>query len=276
MARTRGSLEGKIETVLLQPLLIDESYQRGLKRHHTKIEGDFNPAAAGTLTVAWRGGDLYLVDGRQRRQAMLTLGIHKWRATVFHSTGPEYEAAIYRLLNDPRYRKGLTSKELFKALVVAKDPVALAVVAAAEGVGFVVHPSGGARKWPEIACVKTMYDIVDKYAKDPGSREVDLSRGQEVLRRALSIIHQAWAGQVEAVVDMIPWAMARLIGANATLDDGRMVNQLRQVPAGKVVADIKTSTKSRHLRAAEILAEIYNRKLGASSRLSLDPKGEAA
>jgi hypothetical protein len=82
-----------------------------------------------------------------------------------------------------------------------------------------------------------MYDIVEKYAKDPGSREVDLSRGQEVLRRALSIIHQAWAGQVEAVVDMIPWAMARLIGANATLDDARMVNQLRQVPAGKVVAD---------------------------------------
>ena len=101
-----SSLEGKIEIVELSNVMIDMDYQRGVKSHHKYIEKNFDRAAVGIPTVARRGdGTLWWLDGIQRSTAMMNLGIYKWKCTVLESSGAQYEAHVFRLLNDKKGRK---------------------------------------------------------------------------------------------------------------------------------------------------------------------------
>ncbi len=261
MSRQRGMPEGKIENVQLDELQIDESYQRGDKLHIRHIAGElFDPSAVSTLTVGRRAhGDLWVIDGRQRRKALMIRGYKHWKALVIHSTGPEYEALIYKLINDPKGKKALSSKDLFRAKIVATDPTALAVVRACEAAGLKCgYMAGDGKSWPEIRCVGALSSAMDTYH-------------EESVTRALTLIAKIWYGQTLAVKELIPTAMCQFIGTYGDqIDDARLVRQLSNTPANKLVADsVAAVSGSRYARCIQILVELYNKRLSESKQLSL-------
>lgn len=259
MARKIGSLEGKIESVELECLRVDhETYQRSEKRSVDRIASDFEPAAVGTLHVGRRAdGTLWLIDGQQRVAAMRQLGIKTWKAYVVHSPGPKYEARLYSYING-RTRKQLTAHEIFRANVAAEDPNALAVLRAVQAAGLRLKAvKGGARGWPEIACVGALY------------REV-ATKGEGLLTRVLTVLARTWPEQPVALHDVIPVAMLRLFAAQGDrIDDDRFVEVLSAVPPVKILNDSAVSTGNRFTQASNVLARAYNKRLGESSRLRI-------
>ncbi len=247
MART--SLEGKIENVDLDKLQVDASYQRGVKPHHRKIAADFNPAAAGILHVGRRhDGSLWLIDGQQRREAMLKANLKTWKAIVIQSDGPRYEAIIFKLLNGRDTRKGLNPVELFKACLVANDPVALAVVRAVEAAGLRLKTDrGGSRGWPELACCGGLYRECQRY-------------GEESVARALKDMATAWPGMDDVMSLTLPISMCKLYGRlGSDIDSVRMARTLASVPPRKILLESATHIGNHLVECQQVLLRIYNR-----------------
>ena len=131
----------------------DFTYQRPPMNHQQNIAATFNTAAVGCLLIGKRkDSSLWCIDGQQRIGAMLSLGIKRWVCEVVESTGAEFEAALYTIINGGTgTTKGLRQRDIFKAKVAAKDPVAQAVKATAESVGLRVPITGG-HGWPDLGC----------------------------------------------------------------------------------------------------------------------------
>lgn len=252
MAKKIARVEGRIEVVDLATLKIDEAaYQRGEKHARRRIRDEFDAAAAGVLHVGERAdGERYLIDGQQRRWAMLELGITKWKAYVIHSTGPQYEAGVFDQING-KNRTALTSKELLKAKLWAGDPTAVALRRAVEAAGLKLKLwSGGGRTWNELECVGQLYNLCGRH-------------GEATLTRALSVMTKTWDRQ-DALLkrDTIPVAMCYLYHAQGDLiDDERFVSQCQDLPPMKIINESASGLRSRHAVAQEILARQYNRKL---------------
>lgn len=258
MARLKSDgLEGKIELVDLDSMRLDRSYQRDLKRNRLSIYEEFDPAMAGVLHAGRRpDGYVYLIDGQQRRWAMLERGIRQWKCYVISSPGPEYEAAIYHSING-KNRAKLTGGELFKAALVAGDPVAVTVNKVVEGAGLRLHLDGGSQGWPEVGCVGTVY------------REVRRA-GEAVSQRALNLIVATWPSQDLALRDVFISSAIRIVRSQGDkLDDERFVSALSKLPPVKILNDASVSVDNRHAAVYDTFVRIYNKGLRGYGKLKL-------
>jgi hypothetical protein len=262
-----SSLEGKIEVVELASLQVDESYQRPLKSYHKKISIDFNPAAAGVLHVGRRpDSSLWIIDGQQRREAMMLRGITKWKALVVHSSGTQYEAMIFRLLNNSDTRKALNPSEIFRAALVAQDPVAQAAMRAVESAGLRLKlHKGGSRGFPELPCVRVIY----AHTRD---------KGEEVVYRALKLMVDTWPGQDDTMYFQIPDAMIKLIASQGDLvDDERFSEVLGKVPPRKILLDSKVGLGDKSAATLRTICTLYNKRLTQAKQLKVyNPESESA
>lgn len=252
--------EGVIEKVQLTLLRVDETYQRGIKGHHKQMVADWRPALAGILIVGLRpDGDLWLIDGLQRRQAMLDLKINTWPAYVLESDGVEYEAKIYDGVNNKR--RALTAYETFKSQLVAGDEYALAAKRVAEEAGFFVlcpSRSGHVDNPDNLGCFRLLYGAVKTYKEDG-------------LKRSLTIIKRAWSGQKDGVREnMISGLLVFLARFDKRVDDERLIKKMKEVSAA---AAYDAAMKSIHIRkgrssaTARMYAHLYNRGLLLRNRL---------
>jgi hypothetical protein len=253
------SLEGKIENVELALLNVDETYQRNLKAYHKKIAADFNPAAAGVLCVGRRGDDsLWIIDGQQRREAMLKAGLTKWKAVVLYSSGVQYEALIYKQLNSGTTRKGLTTGELFKGCLAAKDPVAEATVRAVEraGLRYTLHRRGS-KGFPELTCIGLLYKMVSRW-------------GEDLVSRGLALVARTWPGQKEVMGEVFPYAVTYLMGYfGDVIDEQRFEEVLSKISPRQILLDIAASgSGTRYGEAIRVMCKYYNKKL-RSEKLKL-------
>lgn len=267
MARKTTGLGGRIETVDLEPLEVDPSYQRDLKAHHKRIAQSFEPEAAGVLVVGERSdGKRVVIDGQQRRAAMLKVGIGKWKAVLIKSSGPRHEATVFKLLNGRDTRRGLNAVEMFQACLVAEDPVALAVVRAAEGAGLRIKQSrGGSPKWPMLATIGTLYRLTSLY-------------GEATVARALKDLATAWPSMDDAMGELVVVSWIMVYGRlGESLDSARMIEAFKTVPPRKLALDSSVSTEGRYSRCQQIIIDRYNRGLPQKRRLRLHkPQSDAA
>lgn len=245
--RKVGSLEAKVETVELSLLNVDNSYQRGLKRHAKLIEANFMLAAAGTLHVGRRPkGDLWLIDGLQRKTAMVNLGIKKWKAIVVESSGPQYEAQIFKLLNGNRV--GVNSVDMFRTCLTAQDPVAVAAakIVAELGMTFNFQRGGRVLKYGEIACLGMLYRQTARW-------------GEDNIKRALNLVMNTWPGQDQAMSEMLVCGVIVLVGTyGETLNDARFVEKLNVAPR-QILLDIGAYLHAKQRGAVEVLCKYYNK-----------------
>lgn len=258
MKKLPSSNDFIVKLVTLKDLKIDSSYQRGLQSNHKRIAKNFDAASVGMLHVANRDNGLWLVDGQQRVGAMLLLGIKEWEALIIPSTGSEYEATIYRMLNG-KDRKQLSKQELFKACLVAKDPVALAVQRACESVGWKLKLSrSGSKGWPEVACVGTLYNQCQKY-------------GEELLTRALRLIENCWPQCNDNVLDVVPAGFCQFLRVHGSrIEEGRLINALQNIPPRKILLEITTILTNRQNAFTQTLVKLYNKKVSSKFKLKIN------
>lgn len=255
------TLEGKIELVELGGLQVDSTYQRELRANYKRIVKEFKPQAAGVLTVARRhDGSLWIIDGLQRATAMKKLGVEKWRALVLRSSGPEYEAQVFQLLNSSKSRKQLDAYELFKAALIAKDPVAVELQDVVRGAGLELKRNRkGSAKWPYLQGVGSLYHRVGRY-------------GGELVGRALALMEETWPGQDDCMRDPIPLAMIQLLASQEnSLDQEYFSTTLGQIKPRKILLDAAPASiggQGRVLGAANSIVSLYNKKRRATEKLA--------
>ncbi len=262
MARGLSSLEGKIETIVLADVQTDPAYQRGLKGHRKFIKENFDPAAAGVLTVARRADNsLWWLDGQQRADAMKDLNIAKWRATVLESSGQRYEAHIFRLLNDKKGRRGLNARELFTAALTEEDPVALSVKRAVEanGLKLGLWVTGGTGGWPWVGCVGLLYRMC-------------AAKGEDVLKSALELAVATWPDQDDMTHESVVGAVITLVSARGDVLDREVFKGTLRKTAPRTLmnkAVMLSSGTSRYGAVADVMIMAYNKKVRGVKKLRL-------
>jgi hypothetical protein len=252
------SLEGKIENVELSLIQFDESYQREVKAHVRYIRDNFEAAAVGVPLIARRGTQgLFGIDARQRITAMLSLGITHCKCQVIESSGPTYEAYLFRLVNDNKGRKSLNTRELFKAALTANDPNALGVKSLVEKHGLKLGLWSSQKEWPHVRCVGILYKTFSS------------SDGERILGKTLELIGKMWPGSTEGLNETIIGGVALLVRARQ-FDEQRFVDNVGRVPPKTIRQDASGMvTGNRFSSVADHMVGLYNKRLKAGSPIAL-------
>lgn len=243
---------GVIRLVDLKVLRVDESYQREEKPHAEKIAQDFDPAACDPLLVAERSdGSLWDVDGRQRRKALLSLGITQWMCKVVKSSGPEYEARLFSIKGGARGTvKQLQPREVFKSELVANDPVAVAVKRAVIAAGLKLGLSNAQNGYPYLVAFKMLQRNVKKC-------------GEQKVIDALRLVRKCWPDQNNAVQSAVVDGLIAIVYRPET-DIVRLEQVLTNTPVNSIyqeahAGDVANGTGSRRAKAFAAIAKRYNK-----------------
>ncbi len=254
----------EIVVVLLKDLNVDPSYQRGLKQHRKQIASNWNPNAAGVLKVGRRSDNtLWLIDGQQRTDAMIRSGIDRWQAEIIESSGAEYEAAIFHLINGPRGRSNLGTQDLFKSALRANDPIAICVKQAIAEAGFVIDFRRHNDTNRGLSCVGTLYRLVAAHGKD-------------IIKRSLIVNRRAWPDNREACRDVVVCGMVYLYTQYGDkIDDERMVKTLTKLNVVTLTQEARFLLGSDKTNMGRVIAKQYNKRLSDKNKIGEDAKEEA-
>lgn len=170
---------------------IDMTYNRSLSPTKVKaIKQHFNPLAAGVLIVNLRNdGQYFSMDGQHRLKAMKELDVEQVECKVARGLTMEQEAEIYIYCNT--VRKNPEALDTFRANLVKKDPISIAINSVVEKCGLSIqfHPQGGnpSRLRPPSA-IWAIDCLVEIYR-----------RGQEeLLEYLLTLAKRTWPGDGDA------------------------------------------------------------------------------
>jgi len=155
---------GGFEWVMKGQLGVDHTYQRDRIREHTvnQIAREWSWMKLGVLLVVRRpDGTLWVYDGQHRKLAAdKRADVEALPCMIFQAEAVTQEADAFIGANT--VRGTVTSWQRFKAQVVARDPVALAVKETVEASGYRVSEGGNGDG--VVTCVST---LVTAFESDP-------------------------------------------------------------------------------------------------------------
>jgi hypothetical protein len=207
---------------------------------------DFNPDRVGVLTVNYREGYYYVVDGQHRVEAMRGIGWEDQQVEcrVYENLTIQEEAELFLALNKrlavgpiPQYKVGLT----------ACRPEEMAIQAVLEPLNLRV---GQGKVDGSITAVGTLRRIYREF-------------GAETLSRALAIIVSAYGdeGLTAGVIDGLGMFVARY---GQTVKDDDVIETLRNARAGvrglvNIAESIRQNTGApKHQCIGAAAVRIYN------------------
>lgn len=150
----------------LRELRIDERYQREAIRPHIEaIRANYNEPQFQPLLVARRpDGVMFVIDGRQRRQAALALGKTHAYATVIDADGSGRDEATF--FNDANTNsKAVNRSQRHAADVFAGNEPAVEIEMTLQAFGISALPSAETRI--RLNAVGTMYTVMNEYGGAP-------------------------------------------------------------------------------------------------------------
>lgn len=155
-------------------------YQREMIVPHVNdMEKNFDPNAVGILLVGQRDdGSYWAVDGLQRLSTARKLGIKRVPCEVVQSSGPAFEAALFR---KRARRRNLSACQLFKALVAEGNEEAKQILAVVNDVGLNVAGMAQVKRGGSIGCIKACRDAFK-------------IGGADHLSLVLTTLKRAWGG----------------------------------------------------------------------------------
>ena len=158
MGNNASTEQGELLTINKNLLTIAPEYQRGLSKISVKrIEQNWKWRAAGVVTVSFRNGKYYVVDGQHRVEAAKNITeITHIPCLVFKNLNLADEAKTFVDINSGR--RGMCSVEKFRAAITQGDEIATYVNNRIEANKFHVAKSG----FHSVNCVKTLCDIASK------------------------------------------------------------------------------------------------------------------
>lgn len=160
------------EFLLVNPaeLVVDHVYQRGEKQNlidHIAREPNWEAFGVVTCRRREKSGVLYVVDGQQRLEGVKRSQNppKKVPVVVLPSEGREAEAGSFVKINLDR--KPVDTFDKFRALLVAKDPAALAIDEAVRKAEYAIGAGGGGNKSTrQITAISTLFVIYERLGPD--------------------------------------------------------------------------------------------------------------
>ena len=164
-----------------------------------KIVQDFDPDRFGTLTVNYRDGVFWVVDGGHRLSALQKMGYgdQQVQCWVYEGLAEDQEADLFLDLN---YVRTVNSMDKFKVAVVAGRETESTVEAIAHNVGMAV----GTGKVNTIRCTTALVKVFNTY-------------GPVILETTLRIIRDAYGMQASR-----PASSTASAGSSPTTRTGSM------------------------------------------------------
>lgn len=249
-------------------LAIDTRFQRELSRQGwgaiDRICAEFNEAKFGVLVGVWRDDLFVIVDGQHRAIAAMRRQLPAVPAIAFEN---DVAASVFIGVN--RDRLGLTKPQLFRAEVIAGDPVAVQVQRVLDQVGFTVPAMSRTKpQVGEILCTEVLkremagnparltYALKMLAAVDQDRTEGEGVATQHVVRAVLFVIKALMRDR--EVRSRVPAELAlltltlRSINLGRLTDDARKQSHERDVPMAVALGQMIAS--GHHKRGGIALA----------------------
>lgn len=247
-------------------LLLDDSYQRPVSPSRLAIlSKGFSLDLVKRLDVNRRPtGELYVMDGAHRLAAARNRGETLLPCRIYHFPTVEQEALFFVASN--LNTNVVSALDRMKARIRAGDATAVAITAMLTEFGYEWNYSHG----PVPGGVKAARAFEEMYNRSP-----------DELYRVLRIASASWGRQVNALQDVIVWALSRFTRHwEGRYREDRLIAKLRQHEPG--VLRQRAYTASQLLRGAsaeyrlfEYITGLYDENLRAG-RLRPREQEEAA
>ena len=254
-------LRPSLEFRPIPDLGIDAAYQRSIDNGESlalirRIAVHWDWGLCQPLTVARRAdGSLWVVDGQHRlAAARLRRDIYDLPCVIAASEGLADEAAAFVALNGQRKR--LLALDLFKASLASGDELALAAMTAIDEAGLTLAPHQNYVSWKP-----------GMISNVGGIMALQRTAGAGVTRRALTVLAQAFAGEVQRYCGTLFAGIGGVLGADPATDDELLTMVLQAQPQKDWMTEIEIAkvtlggNRASHARAvigrsyAEALAE---------------------
>lgn len=249
------TLETKIAVLPIESLKPWKGQRAALPAHVAQIKANFDPLKLGVITVVEDVDGVYrVIDGQHRVAALRELAPDcKVRCEVLPCVDDAAQAETFLGVNEGRRR--LHAIDRYRAQLLAKEPVAVAIAAACKAAGVSVSKHSGSRNVQAVAAL---------YAVQRASN----------LEATLRIARQ-WANDSE---DCLAYEGSNLKAVSAFIQHypefvpETLMARLAKTPPVKLIErfkrDIKMGVPSRQAYVERML-EIYNH--GARKRLPAKP-----
>jgi hypothetical protein len=251
----------KVKTIRPSELVVDETIQRSLNEGRVRqITRDFMLHAVGTICVSHRdNGELVVIDGRHRTEAMKVLGLDSpVNAEVFEGLTLADEAALFRVRNNTE-KVGFIDR--FRVRLIEGDDIALGVQALAKKYGWGVV--GHDPELPQLLSVRKLESI---YRNDSVLAEWTLRIVTEAWNHDLDSVDHRILGGIDMFLrrywgDVIPEEVAVKV-AYKHHKPSDLVERAQQI-----YAIWRTSVQSG---VAELATDAYNvnRRAGGPTKLA--------
>lgn len=126
----------KFAEIPLMLLAVHPTVQRAPRGHERKIAAKWDRRKAGAVVVSYRDGVFHIIDGQHRYLAARMAGESTMTCQIYENLTLQDEARIFGHQSDDV--KLLSTKELFRANVIAEEPEATALSALCNEYGIVV------------------------------------------------------------------------------------------------------------------------------------------
>lgn len=260
--------KGKVRVMKAGELKVDPRVQRAVDETQVKrLIAEWDDDYAGALIGSQRDdGFVYLLDGYQRKTALVRAGLPDYTIPVVVHTGLtiQEEAEIFLATN--RGRKNVTPYWKFHVGLAAEDPVAVAVNEVVESLGFHVAPASSEKG---IGCVATLERIVGKSGRSIDEQKV-------VLERAIAMFHEVWGNSGMdwwrgEVLEGLAIFYSKHLG-NPILSEASLKRNLRKMTVSQMLTKAKArSERSNRVspQVAAVIEDLYDSGKKPENRLRL-------
>lgn len=228
-------------------------YQRSkeLKRVRNIAE-NLDPNGIGTITVCYRNGCYYVVDGQHRIAALELLGYEGVTCQIIYNLSYEDEAALYNVLNN---HKSQTPLSKFNAKLEAEIPDAVNLNILVNKLNLTIADKNGCGG---IKCISTL--------------ERWYNFNPDVLERALIILCLSWPGNMHALnTQMIEGTCLFVKNHGQKIVTLKLIERLKTYVGGPttflVAAKGHPAFHTVPTQVEETLRGLYNYKLKAQQRI---------
>lgn len=241
----------------LSELIVTEELQRNIRLNRIKkIVKNFNPRSVGTLTISFRDGKYYILDGQHRAVALMQLGYKEWDCVVLEGLTVEDEGRIYKNKADSAAHNAY---EKYKSDLVIKDPLTLKLKDLVESTGLQIAER---KKRDALGCINDLYYCIKKDEKL-------LIITINLLKDNFTCEHGITGVELRGLFLFLEKAMANDI-FNLNYFVSRFKSKL-QGQILKLAAQTKEANyTTAHRGYALTLLHLYNFNREAKNRLSLD------
>lgn len=235
-------------------ILVDPAYQRLLqKKKIIKMAHTWDQDKLGVFVVNKRvaSGQYFVIDGQHRHAAMQLIENYPTHVycQIFEGLTLEQEAQKFHDLDNER--DNLTPGASFKALLTAKDPIALGIKNVAEAMGYTVDYHTG--------------PIVNNLRAYTALQNIFRRAGAAGLARILATTQKAWPNRKEATSQPMLVGLEYFFQKYPNADDNRLVTILSATTPISVISIARRLqedlSSSYYVTVAQTIRGLYNKKL---------------